>query len=47
MVSVVLNTSPAPDSDFKYGLEIKNTELKEPKSNEAIINIQAAALNHR
>lgn len=47
MVSVVLNTTPATNSGFKYGLEIKNTELKQPNSDEAVVAIQAAALNHR
>ncbi|CAO3621826.1 unnamed protein product [Cunninghamella echinulata] len=47
MVSVVLNTIPATNSGFKYGLEVKNTELKQPNSDEAVVAIQAAALNHR
>ncbi|KAI8338539.1 hypothetical protein BC941DRAFT_460787 [Chlamydoabsidia padenii] len=47
MVSVILTTTPRPDSGFKYGLEVKDQDVPQPTSSQAIVNIQAAALNHR
>ncbi|CAO3598910.1 unnamed protein product [Absidia cylindrospora] len=47
MVSVILNESPKPNSEFKYGLEIKDQAPVQPTSSQTLVNIQAAALNHR
>ncbi|ORZ18562.1 hypothetical protein BCR42DRAFT_489907 [Absidia repens] len=47
MVSVILNESPKPNSEFKYSLEIKDQAPVQPTSSQTLVNIQAAALNHR
>ena len=45
MVAAILTKNPAPG--YKNGLEVREYTAPEPKDGEAVIRIQAAALNHR
>ncbi|KAI9244249.1 hypothetical protein EDC94DRAFT_629744 [Helicostylum pulchrum] len=47
MVSVTLSKNATTETKFKYGLELKNQNMDRPESNQAVVEIQAAALNHR
>ncbi|GAN08306.1 alcohol dehydrogenase [Mucor ambiguus] len=47
MVSVILSENATTETKFKYGFELKEQASAEPASNQALVKIQAAALNHR
>ena len=47
MVSVILSENATTETKFKYGFELKEHASDEPASNQAVVKIQAAALNHR
>ncbi|KAI8071324.1 hypothetical protein BC940DRAFT_294163 [Gongronella butleri] len=47
MVSVILTEKPFEGTTFKYGLEVKEQAKPEAAQGQAIVSIQASALNHR
>lgn len=47
MVSVTLSENAGTKTKFKYGVELKEQSTPEYNSNQALVKIQAAALNHR
>lgn len=47
MVSVTISTNPTTETKFKFGLELKEQAPGKPAANQALVKIQAAALNHR
>ncbi|KAI8140508.1 hypothetical protein BJV82DRAFT_520015 [Fennellomyces sp. T-0311] len=47
MVAAILTKTPASGSGYKNGLEVKEYTAPAPQAGEAVIRIQAAALNHR
>jgi hypothetical protein len=47
MVSVTLSENSTTQTKFKYGLELKQHPAAEVGSNQSLVKIQAAALNHR
>ncbi|CEP10409.1 hypothetical protein [Parasitella parasitica] len=47
MVSVTLSETATTESKFKYGLVLKEHAPAKPASNQALVKVQAAALNHR
>jgi hypothetical protein len=47
MVSVTLSENATTQTKFKYGLELKEHPAVELGSNQSLVKIQAAALNHR
>lgn len=47
MVSVTLSENATTETKFKYGFELKEHAPADPTSNQALVKIQAAALNHR
>lgn len=47
MVSITVSENATTETKFKYGLELKTQAIPEPKSNQSLVQIQAAALNHR
>lgn len=47
MVAIVLAEKASPGYGFKYGLEKKVVPIEEVKSDETLLKMQGAALNHR
>ncbi|KAI8981474.1 hypothetical protein BDB01DRAFT_870173 [Pilobolus umbonatus] len=47
MVSITLSDTPKTKVQFKFGLELKTLPSAKPRENQALVKIQAAALNHR
>ena len=46
MVAAILS-KPIEGSGYKYSLQVKEHTTPSPRSGEAVVKIQAAALNHR
>ncbi|CDH55740.1 alcohol dehydrogenase [Lichtheimia corymbifera JMRC:FSU:9682] len=47
MRATVLTDIPNPDKSFEYSAQVKEYNAPEAKSHEAVVKIQAAAMNHR
>ncbi|KAI8636764.1 hypothetical protein BD408DRAFT_425620 [Parasitella parasitica] len=47
MVSVILSETATTETKFKYGFELKEIASTKPALNQALVKVQAAALNHR
>ncbi|OBZ88136.1 putative zinc-type alcohol dehydrogenase-like protein YogA [Choanephora cucurbitarum] len=47
MVSVILSENPTTQTKYKYGFELKENKGTEVQSNQSVVKIKAAALNHR
>ena len=45
--AAILTETPIAGSPFVNGIEVKEYIAPEPKEDEAVIKVQAAALNHR
>ena len=46
MLAAVLSNNPREEK-YKYSLQVKEHVVPEPRSDQAVVQIQAAALNHR
>ena len=46
MVAAILS-KPIEGSGYKYSLQVKEHSAPSPQPGQAVVNIQAAALNHR
>lgn len=47
MRATVLTDIPNPDKSFEYSAQVKEYNAPEAKPHEAVVKIQAAAMNHR
>jgi hypothetical protein len=47
MVSVILSENAGTQTKYKFGVELKENKVDEPKDNQSLVKIQAAAFNHR
>jgi hypothetical protein len=47
MVSATLSENAGTETKYKFGIELKEQQVAEPKDNQSLVKIQAAAFNHR
>ncbi|KAI8148218.1 hypothetical protein BJV82DRAFT_663604 [Fennellomyces sp. T-0311] len=45
--AAVITDTPKPNTPFKFGVEVKDAQVPEPRADQSVVKIQGAAFNHR